>query len=400
MSRLRGRRVLLGVTGGIAAYKAPELVRALRAAGAEVRVIVTAGGAEFVSTRALEVLSENRVAEGVFDRAFEHEIGHIALARWPDVVLIAPATANFIAKLRVGLADDLLTTVLLATTAPVVVAPAMNTQMLGHPAVVENLSVLAARPGTTIVAPDSGSLACGEVGAGRLPDPPVLLAALERAVPGGGLSGRHVVVSAGPTRERFDPVRFLSNPSTGRMGFAIAAAAVAAGADVTLVAGPTSLPTPPGAVRVDVESAAQMRAAIVNRGCDVLVMTAAVADWTPAEPSPHKRKKTAGVWDPRLDRTADILAEVSASAARPRLLIGFAAETENVVEYARAKLAAKRLDAIVANDVGAGGAFGSESNTITLLAADGEAIEIGPAPKREVADALVAWIAGALARQA
>jgi len=393
MSRLAGKRVLLGVGGGIAAYKTPDLVRALRKVGAEVRVVVTPAACEFVSANVLEVLSENRVGRALFDPAFEHEIGHIALARWPDVVLIAPATANLIARARAGMADDLLTTLLLATTAPVVWCPAMNTQMLAHPATQENMATIAARARQHVVRPDDGDLACGEVGAGRLPDPPVLLAAAERALPGGTLAGRRVVVTAGPTREWFDPVRFLSNPSTGKMGFALAAACHAQGADVRLIAGPTALATPPGVARVDVASAAEMLAAVRATAADVLIKTAAVADWTPVEVATQKRKKGDGAWSPALTRTVDILSSVTSSEDRPAIVVGFAAETERVVEYATDKLHRKGLDAIVANDVGPGGAFGSDHNQVTVLTHDGRAIALGPADKRSIADGIVQAIA-------
>lgn len=396
MSRLESKRVLLGVGGGIAAYKAPEVVRAFRKAGAEVRVVLTRAAEEFVSPLALEVVSENRVGKDLFDPTFEHEIGHIELARWADVVVVAPATANLLARMRVGMADDLLTTIALATTAPVVVAPAMNTQMWMHPAVRENLDVLVSR-GVFVVAPDAGELACKEVGPGRMPDPDVLVEAAERALPGGLLVGLSLCVSAGPTREYFDPVRFLSNPSSGRMGYAIATAARAHGADVTLISGPTGLATPRGVKRIDVVSAGDMAGA-VQRECasDVLIMCAAVADWRPRDVAPEKRKKTEGVWTPELERTEDILLEASRSAARPKVVVGFAAETSNVEENARAKLVAKALDGVVANAVGGEQGFGSEDNQVLLIARDGSSRAVGPAPKREVADEIVAWVAAML----
>lgn len=396
MSRLRGKKVLLGVSGGIAAYKAPGVVRALVAAGAEVRVVLTSSGAEFVSRLALEVVSENRVHSELFEPGFESEIGHIELARWADVVLVAPATANLLARMRQGMADDLLTTLLLATTAPIVVSPAMNTQMWGHPAVAENVRVLAER-GVVVVPPDSGQLACKEVGAGRMPDAPVLVAAAERALPGGLLAGRTVCVSAGPTREYFDPVRFLSNPSSGRMGYALARAARAHGADVTLVSGPTGLETPAGVRRVDVVSAQQMRDAVFeNAAADLLVMAAAVADWRPETAAENKRKKGDGGWEPDLVRTPDILAELADASTRPSVVIGFSAETTDLLANATRKLQSKRLDGIVANDVSTGRVFGSDENIVLLIDGDGEPSEFGPAPKRDVAERIVAWASAKL----
>jgi phosphopantothenoylcysteine decarboxylase/phosphopantothenate--cysteine ligase len=393
MTLLRGRRVLLGVSGGIAAYKAPQLVRDLRAAGAEVRVVLTRGAAEFVSPMALQVVSGNRVGTELFELSFEHEIGHIELARWADVVLIAPATANCVARLANGMADDLLTTVVLATRAPVVVAPAMNTQMLGHAATQENLARLGAREGVCVVPSDAGELACGEVGAGRLPDGPVLIAELERALAPRLLAGRRVTITAGPTREHFDPVRFISNPSSGRMGYALAQAARACGADVTLVSGPVAI-APPWGVRVArVETAAEMRDAVAEHRADILIMAAAVADYTPAERLDQKKKKSDGDWVPRLVRTVDILAEVSAGAARPTLVIGFAAETEHIEENALRKLFGKRLDGIVANSVaGTEGAFGNGTNRVTMMAPSHPKVVAGPAPKEEVAYAIIDWI--------
>lgn len=390
MNALSGARVLLGVTGGIAAYKAPALVRALRQSGAEVRVVLTENAEEFVAPMALQVVSEHRVGRSLFDPEYEHEIGHIELARWADVLLIAPATANTLAKLASGAADDLLSTIALATTAPIVVAPSMNTQMLRAAATQESLAALATR-GVLVVEPDAGELACKEVGAGRLPDPPALIRAVESVRPRGGLSGVNVVVSAGPTREYFDPVRFLSNPSSGKMGFAVAAAAARAGAAVTLVSGPVRLETPRYCRRIDVVSAADMASAMKSVDADVVVMTAAVADWRPIVRGAEKRKKTEGAWQPEFERTEDILAALAGAPDRAKIIVGFAAETSNVVDNARAKLDRKRVDAIVANDVSGGAAFGSDTNTVTIVSADG-ATEIAEAPKAEIAESIIAWI--------
>ncbi len=393
MTRLVGKRIVLGVGGGIAAYKAPTLVRALRERGAEVRVVLTNGGASFVSELALQVVSENRVGRELLAPASEYEIGHIETARWADAILLAPASANLIARIRAGMADDLLTTVVLASTAPLVVAPSMNTQMLLAAATQENLQVLRER-GATVVTPDVGELACKEVGAGRLPDPSALIAQLERALSPKNLSGLRVTVSAGPTREHFDPVRFLSNPSSGKMGYAIAEAAFAAGAEVTLVSGPSSLASPTGVIRQSVTSAADMNAAVVSSRPDVLIMAAAVADWTPAQKSSEKRKKTESGWQPELSRTTDILKSVSLSSTRPRVVVGFAAETENVLENAREKLVMKNLDAVVANDVSVGG-FGTDANAVTIITATDETSH-GPAPKRAIGEHIIEWVAAKL----
>lgn len=391
MSSLEGSRVLLGVTGGIAAYKSPAIVRALREVGADVRVVLTRGAEEFVAPMALQVVSENRVGRSLFDPEFEREIGHIELARWADVLLIAPATANTLARLAGGVADDLLTTIALATTAPIVVAPSMNTQMLNAPATQENLSMLVSR-GVRVIEPDEGELACKEVGAGRLPDPPVLIRAVRDTLGTGRLDGVRFVVSAGPTREYFDPVRFLSNPSTGKMGYAIAEAAAREGAAVTLVSGPSCLETPRGCRRINVVTAAEMAAVMKRAEADVVVMTAAVADWRPAERSDEKRKKDGGGWQPVLERTEDILSSLASASARAELVVGFAAETSNVVENARTKLNSKGVDAIVANDVSGGGGFAADSNAVTIVTRTGEH-QIAQAPKKVIGRRVVDWIA-------
>lgn len=393
MTCLASKRILVGVGGGIAAYKAPDLVRQLMREGAEVRVVLTQGASEFVSPLALQVVSQNRVGTDLFEPGFEHEIGHIELARWADCILLAPATANLIARMAHGLADDLLTTVILATAAPVVVCPAMNTHMLEHPATRANIETLRNRPGTFIVEPDAGELACLEVGRGRLPDAPFLIAEVERAIAPKPLAGRRVTVTAGPTREHFDPVRFLSNPSSGKMGYALAHAAWVAGAEVHLVSGPVALATPYGVNGHRVETAAEMREAVHATPCDILVMAAAVADYTPEERLTQKKKKSDDAWVPRLVRTVDILAEVSTGGARPALVVGFAAETEAVELNAQKKLFGKRLDGIVANSVaGADGAFGNSINRVTLMSHDQTNQYVGPAPKAEIARAIVAWI--------
>lgn len=393
MSVLAGCRILLALSGGIAAYKGAGIVRHLTGLGAEVRVVMTRSACEFITPLTLEVLSGKPVVTELFRPGAESEIGHIELARWPQLIVVAPATANVIAKARHGLADDLLSTILLATTSPVLFCPAMNTQMLRHPATQENIAVLRERPRTFILEPDAGSLACGEVGDGRLPDPDVIEEAIHDILTPKLLAGRHVLITAGPTREHFDPVRFLSNPSTGKMGYAIAKSARRMGARVTLVSGPTALPTPYGITRVPVESAAQMRDAVFQFKPDIAIMSAAVADWTPVDVADQKRKKTDGSWTPELTRTVDVLATLAASEQRPRCLIGFAAETTEVERFAREKLDKKGIDGIVANRVGGvGSAFGSEDNEVMLI--DKASIEHVPsASKIVVAERICRWIA-------
>lgn len=389
---LANTRILLGISGGIAAYKGPALVRALSAAGAEVRVVLTASATQFVAPLALQAVSHNAVGVDLFDPAYEAQIGHIELARWPDAILIAPATANLIARVRLGLCDDLLTTVLCATTAPVALAPAMNAQMFLNPAVQENLDALRARHGYRVIAPDSGQLACQEVGPGRMPDPPVLIEALAATLAPQLLKGRRVVVTAGPTREAIDPVRFISNRATGKMGFALARVAARMGAHATLVAGPTHLDTPPGVERIDVTSAADMHRAVfaqLDRDTppDAVVKSAAVADWTPATTADHKVKKTPEVPALPLTRTRDILADLGAldDEARP-FLIGFAAETQDLERYALDKLTRKRADMLVANNVlGPSSAFGADSSSVIVYTKTGGREPLGPSPKADLA---------------
>lgn len=393
MTVLQGRKILLAVTGGIAAYKAALIVRQLTGAGAQVRCVMTESAGEFITPLTLEVLSGHPVVTELFRPGDESQIGHIEIARWPDAIVIAPATANVIAKMRYGLADDLLTTVLLATNAPILVCPAMNTQMFYHTTVQENLSVLRQRSQIHLLEPDAGDLACGEVGAGRLPDAEVIEDALIDMLEPKPLRGVSMVVSAGPTREHFDPVRFLSNPSTGKMGYAVATKAHHLGADVTLVSGPTSLRAPRGVETLYVSTAQQMYEAIQKVRADVLVMTAAVADYTPASCLEHKRKKDDGGWQPQLQRTVDILASVGASEHRPRTLIGFAAETQHIEEYARKKMEKKGLDGIVANDVsGPDGAFGNEENQVVLISPN-DAQFLASQAKIDIARKICLWIA-------
>ena len=368
-----GTNVLLGVSGGIAAYKACELVRAFKKRGDDVRVVMTDGAREFVRPMTLQVLSENPVGTTTFDPSYEHEIGHIELARWADVVLLAPATANLIGRMAQGMADDLLTTVLLATEAPVVVAPAMNTQMWRHPRVQANLEVLADLPGHLVVDPDEGELACKEVGPGRLPDPPALLQVVDEATTDPILDGKRVLVTAGPTREFIDPARFISNPSSGKMGHRIARAAREMGAAVTLVRGPVDLRPPYDAEVIEVTTARSMHRAVIDRadGVDYIVMVAAVADWRAADEASEKVAKSEMSNNLELVRNPDILADLGERFAgddEGPVLIGFAAESKNIVDRARKKLKKKGADLMVANQIGGqNSAFGADRAAITVV---------------------------------
>ena len=361
------RRILLGVTGGIAAYKSADLVRRLRERGAEVQVVMTEGATRFVTPLTFQALSGRPVRTGLWDEAAEAAMGHIELARWAELVLVAPASADFLARLAGGRADDLLATACLATAAPLWVAPAMNRQMWAHAATQANVATLAAR-GVRVLGPAVGSQACGETGPGRMLEPEALCAALFATEDAGPLAGLNVVISAGPTREPLDPVRFISNRSSGKMGYAVAAAARDAGARVTLVSGPVSLPTPAGVRRVDVETAAQMYAAVhdVIATADIYIGAAAVADYTPTCCAEHKIKKTADCLELSLQRAPDILASVAALERRP-FTVGFAAETTDVEKHALGKLTRKRLDLIAANEVGTDRAFDREDNALLLL---------------------------------
>jgi phosphopantothenoylcysteine decarboxylase/phosphopantothenate--cysteine ligase len=389
---LTGARVLLGVSGGIAAYKAAELVRRLGDAGAEVRVVLTANAARFVTALTFQALSGNPVRSSLWDESAEAAMSHIELARWADEVLIAPASADCIARLAHGHADDLLTTICLASAAAVSVAPAMNQQMWAHAATQANLALLRER-GVRVFGPGSGSQACGDIGAGRLLEAGAIVAELIAARGPRALAGLNFLVSAGPTYEDIDPVRFIGNRSSGRMGFAIAEAAAQQGAAVTLIAGPVALATPAGMTRVDVRSAREMRDAVLAQAArnDVFVSAAAVADFRPQIMAPQKLKKTGGALELSLVQNPDILAEVAALPQRP-FLVGFAAETENVEEYARAKLERKRLDLIAANQVGAGLGFEQGDNALLLLWPGGGREQLARADKRDLARRLVARI--------
>lgn len=392
------KRVLLIVGGGIAAYKALELVRLLRKAGVSVRAVLTRAGENFVTALSLQALTEDRVYTDLFSLTDEHEMGHIELSRGADLVVVAPATANLLAKAANGLADDLASTVLLATDKPVLYAPAMNVRMWLHPAVVRNVAQLGA-DGAAFVGPDDGEMACGEHGPGRMAEPDAILAeVLRRLGPTDRpLAGRRALVTAGPTFEPVDPVRGLTNRSSGKQGFAVAAALADLGAETVLIAGPVALPTPPGVRRIDVETALQMHAACRDAlPVDVAVCAAAVADWRPETVAPAKVKKTgAAPAAISLVENPDILADLAKPGPkRPRLVVGFAAETGPAEAEARTKLAAKGCDWIVANDVSAG-VFGADDNTVVLVKADGA--QLWPrAPKTEIARRLARKIAETL----
>ena len=397
MTDQRPSRILLGVTGGIAAYKSPDLVRRLRERGAEVQVVMTEGARQFVTPLTFQAVSGREVRDSLWDANAEAAMGHIELARWADAVLIAPATAEFIAKLAQGRADDLLTTLCLATASPVSVAPAMNQQMWANAATQSNISTLRGR-GVVVLGPGSGDQACGETGEGRMLEPEELAVAVLESLSGARpLAGCKVVVTAGPTRERIDPVRFISNRSSGKMGYAVAQAAREAGAEVVLVSGPVALPAPAGVTRVNVESARQMLAAVQSalEGADIYIGAAAIADYEPASVSAQKIKKSSDTMTLSLVKAPDILASVAALERRP-FVVGFAAETQDVEQNARAKLEGKRLDMIAANRVGDGIAFDQDENSLLLLWQGGRE-ELATCGKLELARKLVARIAAARA---
>ena len=424
------KRILLIVSGGIAAYKSLELVRLIKRQGIAVRAVMTKSAVEFVTPLSLGVMTEDQVYGDMFDLKEEREIGHIQLSRQADLVVICPATANIMAKIAAGIADDLATTILLATDKPVLAVPAMNVRMWNHPATQRNLAQLRA-DGITVMAPDEGAMACGEFGPGRLPEPPDVAARIcamldhpfDAALTSGRapstkaaaplaaqpdfsepahrpLYGKRVLVTAGPTYEAIDPVRYIANRSSGRQGFAIAQAAAEMGADVTLISGPVHLVTPPGVIRIDVESAAEMLAEVEKAlPADVAIMVAAVADWRAADVPEHKIKKDGAAIPPlMLAENADILATLAKHAQRPKLLIGFAAETEKLIEHAQAKLAKKGCDWIVANDVsGAKGesVMGGANNAFHIVTKDG--VESWPdSPKDVIARKLMEKISDAV----
>ncbi|MBB4642889.1 bifunctional phosphopantothenoylcysteine decarboxylase/phosphopantothenate synthase [Rhizorhapis suberifaciens] len=388
------KRILLIVGGGIAAYKACELIRLIRKSGMSVRCVLTEGGAQFITPMTLAALSEQPVHTSLWDLKDEAEMGHIQLSREADLVVVCPATADILAKMAAGIADSLATTLLLATDKPVLAVPAMNVRMWEHASTRRNVERLRA-DGVGVMQPDEGPMACGEYGEGRLPEPEAVLEEIISALrpdlaerhgfaselglstgsalmtPNGALKGRHILVTAGPTHEPIDPVRYIANRSSGKQGFAIAAALAQSGADVTLVSGPVHLATPAGVTRIDVETAREMDTAVqAALPADAAIMVAAVADWR-AEANGQKIKKKGDAVPPlKLTENPDILAGLAKHAQRPRLLIGFAAETEHVLDHARAKLAKKGCDWIVANDV-SGDVMGGERNTVHIVTRDG-----------------------------
>jgi phosphopantothenoylcysteine decarboxylase/phosphopantothenate--cysteine ligase len=392
LGQLANKHILLGVTGGIAAYKAVELTRLLRARGAQVAVVMTRAATAFVAPLTFQALSGNPVHLDLLDAAEESAMGHISLARWADLILIAPATADFIAKLRLGLADDLLSTLCLAADAPIAIAPAMNRAMWENPATRDNVRCLEAR-GVTLLGPAEGEQACGETGYGRMLEPLALCETVEKFVGAGPLSGLSILISAGPTREPIDPVRYISNRSSGKMGYALAQAAVAAGAKVTLVSGPVYLEAPPGTELVKVETAQDMYANVLVRAGShhMYIGAAAVADYAPVVKAENKIKKQDEVMVLNLTKTKDILGAVAALPARP-FTVGFAAETNRLDEYARQKLKSKGLDMIAANRVGqTQGGFDSDDNALHVFWNGGEA-QLEMAPKTLIAARLIELI--------
>ncbi|TDY04127.1 bifunctional phosphopantothenoylcysteine decarboxylase/phosphopantothenate--cysteine ligase CoaBC [Thiohalophilus thiocyanatoxydans] len=393
MTQLANKHILLGVTGSIAAYKAADLVRRLREAGAEVRVVMTAGAGEFVTPMTFQAVSGHPVHQHLLDADAEAAMGHIELARWADAIIVAPASADFLARLAQGRADDLLSAVCLAAERPLAVAPAMNTHMWANPATGENVRSLQKR-GVLLIGPEAGEQACGDVGAGRMSSPESIITQLADLFSTGSLTGRTLLITAGPTREAIDPVRYLSNHSSGKMGFALAEAAVEAGARVILVSGPVNLATPAHVERLDVVSAQQMAAAVDSRigEADIFIATAAVADYRPRQVPAEKIKKDQPQLTLELEKNPDILAGVKQQ--HPGVFcVGFAAETTDLERYARAKLDDKRLEMVVANLVGSAtpeteGTFGSETNVLQVFWPGGET-HLPLAPKGQLARQLI-----------
>lgn len=371
MSSLSNRRIILGVTGGIAAYKSPDIVRKLRAAGAEVRVVMTESAKQFITPLTLQAVSGLAVHDDLFDRAAEAAMGHIALARWADLVLIAPATADVIAKIATGRADDLLTTLCLATAASIAIAPAMNQQMWRDSANQSNMETLQQRQ-VTIIGPAEGSQACGDVGLGRMSEPEDIVIAVEKLFQSAELANVHVLITAGPTQEPIDPVRFISNHSSGKMGYAMAQAAVDVGAKVTLVSGPVNLPPVERANRITVKTSIEMHDAVMKAlpSADIFIGVAAVCDYRVKQISEHKIKKSHENMLLELVKNPDILKDVANSKQRPEIVVGFAAETENLLDHAKGKLLAKNLDIVIANE--ARSAFDSDENTVLLVSKEHE----------------------------
>lgn len=393
MSKLQNRRILLGVTGGIAAYKAAEFLRVCQTLGAEVRVVMTPAATEFVTPLTFQALSGMPVHTKLLDAEQEAGMGHISLARWADVIIVAPASADFVARLASGMANDLLSTVVLASTKKLMLAPAMNQVMYTDEKTQQNLAKLAEQ-GATILGPDAGLQACGDVGFGRMLEPEALAEEIINYFHTGELAGLKVLLTAGPTREAIDPVRYISNHSSGKMGYSVAQACVEAGATVTLVSGPVQIEPPSGVETLDVVSAEDMFETVMARSkeADIFIAAAAVADYTPLNVESHKVKKNKSEIQLNLSKTKDILQKVAGLPAAP-FCVGFAAETENVEEYARVKLDKKKLDMVAANLVGAEeSGFNSDNNALTVLWSNGRA-ELGSKPKSALAKELVTLIA-------
>lgn len=394
MTSLANKQILLGVTGGIAAYKSADLVRRLQDAGASVQVVMTPAAQEFITPLTMQALSGNPVHTQLLDPEAEAGMGHIQLARWADLVLIAPATADFMARLTQGMGNDLLTSICLATAAPIAIAPAMNQGMWHNQATQTNLDTLIKRK-IHIFGPAEGGQACGDVGPGRMLEPLQLVDAAASLFTSGSLAGKKVVITAGPTREALDPVRYLSNYSSGKMGYALAQAAAEAGAETTLISGPTQLATPPRVKRIDVVSAEDMHKASLAaaQGCDVFIAAAAVADYRPAQIAAQKMKKgESETLTLSLVKNPDIVASIAALEPKP-FTIGFAAESENLLDYARSKLQRKNLDLVVANDISDNNiGFNSDNNAVTLVEKN-TATEISQRSKQQLARELIALFA-------
>ena len=392
MDDLQGQKVLLGVTGSIAAYKSPDIVRRLKDQGAEVRVVLTASAEKLVSPTVFQAVSGEPVRGDIWDEQAEAAMGHIELAKWADLILIAPATANVIAQLAAGSADNLLTTICLATEAPVVLAPSMNQAMWNDAATQANCDVLRKR-NIKLIGPDEGSQACGDVGPGRMSEPADIVSRLSRGGKSGPLEGLRVMVTAGPTREAIDPVRFVSNRSSGKMGFAVARAAADAGAEVTLIAGPVSLPTPPRVERIDVENTQQMVDVAMADigGIDIYIGAAAISDYRPQNPATQKIKKSADTFVLEMVKSPDLLATIAALEDGP-FAVGFAAETEKLEQHATDKLNRKKLDMIIANLVGEKLCFDADDNEVVVLWQGGRQL-LPRSSKPELARQLVEVIA-------
>ncbi|WP_194438268.1 bifunctional phosphopantothenoylcysteine decarboxylase/phosphopantothenate--cysteine ligase CoaBC [Vibrio fluminensis] len=399
MQTLAGKKILLGISGGIAAYKCAELTRRLIERGAQVQVVMTNAAKEFITPLTMQAVSGRPVSDSLLDPAAEASMGHIELAKWADLVLLAPATADLIARMAAGMGNDLLTTLVLASDAPIAVSPAMNQQMYRNQATQENIATLARR-GMHIWGPAAGEQACGDVGPGRMLEPMQLVGLCEQFFADKPLKGKSILISAGPTREAIDPVRYISNHSSGKMGFALAEAALLLGAEVRLVAGPVSLPTPQGSERINVESALDMHQAVMNNASqsDIFISCAAVADYRPETVADNKLKKTddSDSMTVNMVKNPDIVASVAAMTENRPFTVGFAAETQNVKQYALSKLTRKNLDMICANDVSVQGqGFNSNDNAITVYWQDGEQ-SLTLASKQQIAQQILLIIADKL----